>query len=501
MSSGEQNTEKRVLAIDFGASSGRAVLGLYRGDSIEMQEIHRFSNDPVMVNGTLYWDVLRLFFEIKQSLMKAKQFGRIDSIGIDTWGVDFGLLDQNGVLLENPIHYRDSRTAGMVEKSFEMLDRDEFYQITGNQFMEINTAFQLLSLAKKRPHLLDRAKSLLLMPDLFNYFLTGKKAAECSIASTTQLFDAKKRRWSDGVIESLKLPRGLFEGIVPSGTVIGSLSEAISSELGIVSPKVIAVAGHDTQSALAAVPANMEDFLFLSCGTWSLLGTELSNPIVDEKSKAFNITNEAAYGGKVSFLKNIVGLWLVQESRRQLIREGKEYSFAELEALAQKAEPLQCFIDPDDALFNAEGDMPHRIQEYCIKTGQKAPEDEGELIRCINESLALKYRFAMEQICSCTEKKYQVLHMLGGGVQSSMLCQMTANACQLEVLAGPVEATVLGNIAVQLIAAGEMESLEKARTMIGRTQSIKSYKPMAAVLWNQAYERFKKVIAQGMECL
>ncbi|MDP4089885.1 MAG: rhamnulokinase family protein [Bacillota bacterium] len=488
------NSEKRVLAFDFGASGGRAILGTFDGKAIHMEEIHRFSNDPVTVNSTMYWDVLRLFFEIKQSLIKAKQHGRIDSIGIDTWGVDFGLLDKEGMLLENPVHYRDGRTAGMMEKSFEKLNKDEFYNITGNQFMEINTAFQLLSLSEKRRHLLERADTVLLMPDLFNYFLTGKRTTEYSIASTTQLLDANKRIWSEKVIEALELPKRLFTDIVPSGTVIGALSDEICSELEIDSTDVVAVAGHDTQSALISVPAEEKDIIFLSCGTWSLLGTELEEPVINEKSSAYNITNEGAYGNKVSFLKNIIGLWLVQESRRQWIREGREFSFGELEEEALSSRPLQCFIDPDDPIFVPAGNIPLRVLEYCLKTGQHVPQNEGEIVRCIYESLALKYRYSLEQIKECTKKEYSTIYMVGGGIQSGLLCQMTANASWCNVSAGPVEATVLGNMAVQLIAKGQIKDLKEARRMIRDSQNVLYYTPEDSVLWDSTYKRFKEVI-------
>lgn len=485
---------KRVLAFDFGASSGRAILGIFDGKTIQTEEVHRFTNDPVIVNGTMYWDVLRLFFEIKQSLLKAKVYGKLDSIGIDTWGVDFGLLDKDGALLENPVHYRDSRTIGMLEKSFGKIDKDEFYQITGNQFMEINTAFQLLTLREKREDLLKRADSLLLMPDLFNYFLTGQKATEYSIASTTQLVDANKRNWSDKVIKALELPEKIFTNMIPSGTVVGMLSESICSELEIESAEVVAVAGHDTQSALVSVPSKEKDFIFLSCGTWSLLGTELDNPVINGNSLDYNITNEGAFGNKVSFLKNIIGLWLVQESRRQWIREGREYGFGDLEKMAQTPKPFQCFIDPDDPVFVAAGNIPQRIREYCEKTGQWVPKSEGEIVRCINESLALKYRYALAQIKDCTKIDYTTIYMVGGGIQSKLLCQLTANASKCKVSAGPIEATVLGNIAVQLIAKNEIKDLEEAREVIRNSSNISHYTPEDSDLWDSAYSRFKEVI-------
>ena len=489
-----KNLDKKVLAFDFGASSGRAMLGTFDGNKIHIEEIHRFSNDPVIVGGTMYWDVLRLFFEIKQSLVKSKRYGKIDSIGIDTWGVDFALLDKYGQLLENPIHYRDGRTAGMIEKSFEKISKDEFYEITGNQFMEINTAFQLLSLKENRSHLLERADVMLLMPDLFNYMLTGKKVTENSIASTTQLFDAKNRNWSDKVIKSLGLPENLFTEIIPSGTIIGKLSEDISEELKIDMFDVIAVSGHDTQSALVSVPTQEEDFIFLSCGTWSLLGTELNEPIINEKSNSYNITNESGYEEKASFLKNIIGLWLIQESKRQWEREGKVYSFGELEEMAQNAEPFRSFIDPDDPVFTPAGNIPERIREYCIKTNQPVPRNEAEIVRCINESLALKYRVALEEIEDCTGKIYSTIYMLGGGIQSKMLSQMTANACRTNVSAGPVEATVLGNVAIQLMSTGQIKNLKEARKVIKDSQEIYRYLPKDTKLWEEAFYKFKKII-------
>lgn len=489
-----KNTQKKVLAFDFGASSGRAMLGVYDGTKISIEEIHRFSNDPVVVRGTMYWDVLRLFFEVKQSLIKSKPFGKIDSIGIDTWGVDFALLDEYGELLENPIHYRDGRTSGMVEKSFDKISKEEFYDITGNQFMEINTAFQLLSLKEKRSHLLERADVMLLMPDLFNYLLTGKKVTENSIASTTQLFDAKNRTWSDKVINSLGLPKKIFTEIVPSGTVIGKISEDISEELKIEMSDVIAVAGHDTQAALVSVPAIEDDFVFLSCGTWSLLGTELDEPIINEKSSYYNITNEGAYSDKASFLKNIIGLWLIQESKRQWAREGNEYSFSELETMAKEAAPFKCFIDPDDPVFVPAGNIPQRIREYCIKTNQEVPQNIGEIVRCINESLAMKYRYSLEEIKDCTNKDYSTLYMVGGGIQSKLLCEMTANSCNINVCAGPVEATVLGNIAIQLMATNEIRDLKHAREVIRNSQELEYYNPYDSNIWEEKYQVFKTII-------
>ena len=302
------NKEVKVLAVDFGASSGRVMLGTYDGSKITAKEIHRFSNDPVILNGTMYWDVLRLFHEIKQGLIKAKAFGGADSIGVDTWGVDFGLLDKKGYLLENPVHYRDGRTEGAMEKGFALIDRERFYEITGVQFMEINTAFQLLALKEQRPELLDRAESLLLMPDLFNYFLSGVKKSERSIVSTTQMGDPFAPGWVREVVDKFGIPEKILTEVVPTGTILGPIREEIREELGIENMDVIAVAGHDTQCALTAVPAQADDFIFVSCGTWSLFGTELAQPILTKQSEELNITNEIGTDGRTSFLKNIIGL-------------------------------------------------------------------------------------------------------------------------------------------------------------------------------------------------
>lgn len=485
---------KQVLAFDFGASSGRAILGTLCNGKITMEEVHRFSNDPVIINGTMYWDTLRQFFEIKQGIIKAKQKGGFESIGIDTWGVDFGLLDEHGVLLENAIHYRDDRTTGMIDAVFQEVPKEQVYAITGNQFMYFNTAFQLYSLVKNRPWMLKRADKLLLTPDLFNYFLTGKMAAEYTMASTTQLMDAKEKKWSKALLNELHIPDHIFPDIVPSGTIVGTLKKDICEELEVPESKVIAVASHDTQSAVVSVPTQEEDFIFISCGTWSLYGTELTEPVINEKSLALDVTNEGGYEGKCTFLKNISGLWLVQESRRQWIREGSEYSFGELEKMAQQAKPFQSFIDPDAPEFVPAGNIPRRIREFCKRTRQPVPETIGEIVCCINQSLALKYRYALEQIEECTGKDFKKIYMIGGGIQSKLLCQMTASSNRCKVIAGPVEATALGNIAVQFMSLGEIKDLKEARSIIANSEKTYEYEPQNDKLWDEAYERYLKLL-------
>lgn len=340
---------KQMLAADYGASGGRVMLGSFDGEKISLGEMHRFANEPVILNGkdrsTMYWDFLRLFHELKTGItragiMQGRSGADISSIGVDTWGVDYGLLGRDGMLLSSPVHYRDARTEGMLKKAFSRMDRERLYEITGSQFMEINTAFQLMAEQEYREELLEQAESMLLMPDLFSYFLSGEMGSEYTIASTTQMLDAVKKDWSGEVLEGLGLPSRILKPVLMPGTRLGSLRDEICRELGIGPMDVIAVAGHDTQSAMAAVPAETDDFLFLSCGTWSLFGTELDVPQIDGRSFACNMTNEGGCGGKTSFLKNIIGLWLIQESRRQWMREGCEYSFGHLESMARDAAPF-----------------------------------------------------------------------------------------------------------------------------------------------------------------
>ncbi|MBO4341667.1 MAG: rhamnulokinase [Clostridia bacterium] len=485
---------KRILAIDFGASSGRAIVGTFDGEKIKMEEVHRFSNDPVQIGGTVYWDVLRLFYEIKQGIMKAAEGGRIDSVGIDTWGVDFGLIDKNGDLLENPVHYRDARTAGLVKECGSIIPNEEFYGRTGIQFLDLNTVYQLYSLKKERPYILERTDKLLFMPDLFGYFLTGKMTTEYSIATTSQMVDIKTKTWANDLLEKLGIPSSIMCDIRPSGSVLGKIRKEICEECGIEPVDVISVCGHDTQSAITAVPSSEKDFAFLSSGTWSLFGTELDTPVVTDESRALNITNEGGYGSKVGFLKNITGLWLIQESRRHWNRHGNNYSYADLEALARKAEPFKCFINPDAPEFLPHGNIPGRIREFCQRTGQPVPENPGEVMRCIYESLAFKYRQTLESIEKCTGKTYPVIHIIGGGTKDTFLSGLTACSTGRKVISGPVEATVFGNLAVQLLSCGDIKSIEEARQVIARSEGVKQFMPENTDEWNKNYDKFLKIM-------
>ncbi len=485
---------KKVLAFDFGASSGRAMLATLENGKISMEEIHRFSNDTVIVNGTMYWDVLRLFFEIKASITKAVNQGGFDAIGIDTWGVDFGLVDKQGKLLGNPVHYRDARTEGIPEKVFEEISKDEIYSRTGTQFMRINTLYQLMYLKYNEPEMLALTDKLILMPDLFAYMLTGEIHAEASMASTTNIYDPIARDWDFELIRRLGLPESIFPPIIKAGNVYGLLTDEICEELGCEKVPVISVCGHDTASAVAAVPSEKDDFVYISCGTWSLFGIEAKEPIINDEVAALNFTNEGGFKDTVRFLKNIMGLWLIQESRRQWKREGEDVGFDVLEKEALEAEPFKCFIDVDDASFEAAGNLPRRVKEFCEKTGQYVPKTRGEIMRCIYQSLAMKYKYTFNKLNSISDKTYSQINMLGGGIKDTLLCRMTAAACNVQVLAGPTEATVMGNIAVAYNALGELKDFADIRKAVSASTDLKYYSPENADSWEEAYKEYLKVI-------
>lgn len=483
---------RRVLCFDFGASGGRAMIAEYDSGKITLNEVHRFKNRSISVNGTLYWDILALYNEIRTGLVKANKAGGFESIGIDTWGVDYGIIDENGYLMSNPIQYRDKRTSGMVEKSAELLPPDKLYELTGNQIMEINTAFQLLAEKEKRPYILENGEALLPTPDLLAYMLTGEVSAELSIASTTQLFSPEKLDWSDEAIAAFGLPRKLFPKFVRPGESKGMLSKELCEELNIPQCEVAAVCGHDTQCAAFAAPAKEEDYIFLSSGTWSLFGTVLDKPLVTKKAAELNVTNEVGYGGKVTFLKNITGLWLVQETKAYLESKGEEHSFAELERLAREADGFKAFVDTDAEEFSVQGDMPSRIREYCKKTGQNVPATLGEIMRTIYLSLAMKYRAALDQIRECTGKEYKKIYIVGGGTRDTLLSQLTADVCGIPVTAGPVEATVMGNAAMQLLRCGAILNESEVADVIRRSEELNEFAP--AENYDKEYENYKNII-------
>lgn len=472
---------KELLAFDLGGSSGRAIRGAYDGETLTCTEVHRFENRPRQAAGYFRWDFADLMANVRQGLACA---GRVDGIGFDTWGVDFGLLDAAGQLLEDPVHYRDSRTDGLVEQALKQLPAHRLYAATGNQILPINTLFQLLALQRQQPELWARTARILFLPDLFLYTLCGAQVCERSIASTSQMLDPRTGRWSADVLDTFGIPETRFAPLVPSGTVAGQWR-------GI---PVIAVAGHDTQCAVAAMPEAEEGAAFLSCGTWSLLGCTLDAPLLGEESRRLAFSNEQGADGRTHYLKNLIGLWLVQESRRQWQREGQHYSYGELEQRAAAAAPLRSFIDPNAPEFTPPGDLPGRVRAFCRRTGQPVPETPGEVVRCLYESLALQYRLTLEQLTRATGRTFTVLHILGGGAQAGLLCQMTADCTGLPVTAGPVEATALGNLLLQLVALGELRDLEQGRALIRRTQSVRHYLPQSSGPWEEAYARFQDCV-------
>jgi len=484
---------KRVLAFDFGASNGRALIGEAKDGKITYTEVHRFPNDPVSINGKLYWDFLRLIHEIKTGIVKAKQAGGFDSIGIDTWGVDYGFLDKKGNIINTPYHYRDLRTENAMEKVFDICGGSaEVYGRTGIQFMRFNTLFQLYVSLTEDKEAVDRAETMLFMPDLMAYVLTGTKVAEYTIASTSQMIDPFTGDWDYELIKKIGFDTEKLPKIVPSGYVYGNVKKEICEELGIESVPVIAVCTHDTGSAVAAVPGDMNNCCYISCGTWSLMGVELEKPVVSEDSYKENFTNEGGYNKTIRFLKNIMGLWIIQESRRRWEKEGFSYSFAELADMAAKSKSV-CYIDPDYPDFDNPGNMPEKIRAFCRKTGQAEPQTIGEIARCIYESLALKYRMTLEGIERLTGKKFDSINIIGGGCKAEILCKMTADICGVKVIAGPSEATALGNVAVQLIALGEVENLQQAKQMIANGGEVKEYAPEG--VFKADYEQFKKIVA------
>jgi rhamnulokinase len=424
----------------------------------------------------------------------AREAERIESVGIDSWGVDFALLDRDGALVSNPYHHRDPRTEGMVEQAFERVPREEIYETTGIQFIRINTLYQLLAL--EGSPLLEVAESLLLIPDLINYWLTGEKTCEFTNATTTQLYDLEAGGWAEDLLEKMSLPARVFPKIVPPATEIGALLPEVAEEAGLKAElPVVAVASHDTASAVVAVPAEVDDFAYISSGTWSLVGVETTEPVVTREAMEANFTNEGGFGGKTRFLKNVMGLWLLQECQRTWAQEDQDYSYEELTQLAEDAPASGPLVDPDHPAFLAPGDMPSRIRRFCEATDQWPPEEPGEVARCIFESLALKYWWVVEQASEITGQNVEAVHVVGGGSQNSLLCQLTADATRLPVLAGPVEATALGNVMVQAYSRGYVKSLEEIRSVVRRSTEIDRYEPRGDTNeWDELRERFSGIM-------
>jgi rhamnulokinase len=488
--------ETAFVAIDLGAESGRAVLGRFDGGRMALEEVHRFPNMPVRLLDGLHWDVLRIVREVKDALAKAaRNVDRVESLGVDAWGVDFGLLDRDGSLISNPHHYRDQRTEGMDERAFDRVPREQIYGVTGIQFMPINTLYQLL--AMEGSPLLGAAQTLLLIPDLIGYWLTGEKACEFTIASTTQLCEARSGDWAWNLLEKMGFPGHIFGEIIPPGTKLGPLLPEVGEEAGVKERfPVTAVASHDTASAVVAVPAQNESFAYISSGTWSLVGVELPEPAIAPEGMHANFTNEGGFGGTTRFLKNVMGLWLLQECRRTWAREGRDYSYEELTRLAEAVPAAGCLLDPDHPSFLPPGDMPERIRRFCRETGQSLPEKPGEVVRCVLQSLALKYRWVLERTEEITGRRAEVIHVVGGGVRNALLCQLTADATRRPVRAGPVEATALGNLMVQAYARGYLSSLEEIRAAVRASPvEVRDYEPKGSEdEWENAYERLRRIM-------
>jgi rhamnulokinase len=481
-----------VLAYDLGASSGRALLGRLRSGKIEVEEIHRFPNDSVQVGGRLHWDILRLFHEMKQGLLKAKLAGIApQSLGIDSWAVDFGLIGRNGELLGNPYHYRDRHTDGVMERMLEEMGSSEIFGRTGIQFQPFNTIYQLKALKDADSPWLKETGQFLMIPALLRYFLTGEMLNEFSNATTTQLFNPTENRWDPELLRLVGLDPSRFGNVVQPGTHAGTLRPSLCEELGIGPIPVYAVAEHDTGSAVVAVPASERPFAYLSCGTWSLMGTEVERPVLNETALKLNFTNEGGAYGTYRLLKNIMGLWIVQECRKEWEKEGKSFTFYEMVKLAEQAAPFAVMIDPDDSIFLHPGGMPGQIREYCRRTGQRLPEEPGEVVRCILESLALKYRYVLEQTERLSGRSFNGLHMVGGGIHNVLLCQWTANAIGKPVWAGPAEGSALGNMAVQWIAQGEIRDIWEARAIVKESFPATVYEPAQSEAWEEAFGRFR----------
>ena len=487
---------KNYIALDLGAESGRVVLGNISNDTLTLEEIHRFTNSPIEIEGSLHWDFHKLLSEIKVGIKKAVNNSKdpIACIAVDSWGVDFGLLDEDGSLIEEPYHYRDSRTNGMMDQAFDILGKRAIYDQTGIQFMPLNTIYQLLAMHQSKDPILEKAKSLLFTADLFAYHLCGKRYAEYTLASTSQLLNMTTGKWADDIFEKLKISRDILPTIVQPGTIVGVLTEQVAAELDCPQIPVSAVGSHDTASAVAAVPASDEEqWAYLSCGTWSLIGVEIPKPIINDQTFKWQFTNEGGVNGTIRLLKNIMGLWLIQECRRQWKSEGLDLSYAEIARMASKAPVFAAYIDPSDSDFLSPGQMPQKIRRYLAKTRQNKINGKGTLIRSILESLALNYAWVLEQLEQLTGNNIDTLHIVGGGIQNELLCQFTADATDKKVVTGPIEATASGNILMQAKAVGQVQSLKQIRQIVRNSFAVREYLPQDTSVWKEQSKKYKSI--------
>ncbi len=493
--------QKAYLAVDMGASSGRHVLGLIEGRQLHLQEVYRFENGPVEVAGHLYWDLLGQWAHVRQGLRAAadKRPYELASIGVDTWGVDFGLLGRGDELLGNPYHYRDRRTNGIMERAFGIVSRENIFRQTGLQFMQFNTLYQLLAMKLAGSPLLDIAESLLMVPDLFHWLLTGVKCNEMTEASTSQFYNPVRGDWATELLDQFSLPTRILGQIVQPGTTLGPLRASVAAETGLGSAKVVLPGSHDTASAVMAVPAHTRpgvrpDWCYISLGTWALMGIESPQPVVSDAVLKLNFTNEGGVGGTTRLLKNIAGLWLVQECRRVWNLAGGNLDWEALNQLAAAETPLRSFVNPDAADFAAPGDMPEAIRAFCGKTGQTVPETKGAVLRCALESIAMKFRQVLGMCEELAGGRLETIHIVGGGTKNRQLCQAAADACDRRVVAGPVEATAIGNVMMQAVAGGDVASIAQAREIIRGSFPVEEYLPQNTAAWDEAYPRFLKVI-------
>ena len=482
------------LAFDLGATSGRSVVGTLRDGKLEIRELTRFPNSIVELHGKYYWNLLGLYEHLKEGLSAAVSEGIVpDSIGIDTWGVDVVPVAEDGSILAMPRAYRDPYTDGAPEAYFEILPREVVYDKTGIQIMNFNTLFQIFAAIKEGYTPVVKAKQLLFMPDALAYMLTGKAICEYTIASTSQILNPRTAKFDTELLEKAGVSTEvLLEPQLP-GSVIGQLTDALASETRIGKVDVVAVAGHDTASAVAAVPAENERFAYLSSGTWSLMGIETREPIINEESFRHNFTNEGGVDGTTRFLKNICGMWILEQCRKEWERDGKHYTYPEIVDMANAAEPFRCFINPDDALFANPKSMLRAIEEFCNRTGQTAPQSDAAIVRTIFESLALRYREVLEILESMAPFAIDVLHIIGGGSKNRLLNQYTANAIGKRVVAGPSEATAIGNVMMQAVGAGAISSLDEARAIIRASIETEEFLPQESEAWNEAYKIFKTI--------
>lgn len=487
---------KTFIAVDLGAGSGRVIAATTDLETLQLKEIHRFDNPGIDLPGGSFWNVIGLYTEILEGLRRAvQQYGdSIVSIGLDTWGCDYGLLDAHGELLGMPHQYRDPRFQGMAEAMHEILPEREIFAQTGLKTNFYNTSLHLLSQTRQNSPALANAERLLFVPDLLAFWLTGRQTVERTVASTSQLLDASSGEWAWSVIDALGLPRKIFGEIVAPGTVIGRIRTEVAHRIGRSGIPVVASASHDTAAAVAGIPMNGSGNLWLSSGTWSIMGVEEDEAITSPDALAFGFCNERGVDDTVRFLKNIAGLWLIQECKRQWELDGEKLSYAEMTALAEAAEPFTAFIDPDDPIFASPGDMPAKISSWCERTGQAVPADKGTVLRVATESLALKYRVTFERLRKLSCRDFHCLHSGGGGIQNELLSQATADALGLEVIAGPVEATSCGNVITQMVATGHLPDIKAGRELIRRSFELRKYVPADPEGWKAAFARFEQIL-------